>query len=261
MKKTILLLTLGLLSCAITSCEKNELKNAVDYTPGEIPGLGDAEGELTGTPFGLPRGIELIDEITGNSSQSGYWTLDYSVQRIPFKMKDGSVVTRSTAETTYSTSRHFYGSGYGYVDLLIPMRNTTGNSITVTFPAALILRNESGSCQNGVLIKKVDVEIPAGEDYYLNLAFYCGNAHKSSAGSNDIYSLGVVSDALPLLELCDKVKNKKINLEDFDYRSSEDYYTYKSQTDILQDIVWEVTDGEGLTSEEIAYIESLPECR
>ncbi len=141
------------------------------------------------------------------------------------------------------------------------MRNSQSSPVTVTFPAALILRNDAGDCQNGVLIKKVTVTIPAGADYHLNLAFYCGNAHKGSAGSSDHYSLGVVSDAKPLLDLCDRVKDKKINIEEFDPAKEEDCYTYGEQKGNLQDIVWTVTDGSGLTETDISYINSLPNSR
>ena len=242
-----------------TSCSDDDepTVEVVEFEVGEIPGLGNTEGELTGTPFTLPNGVTLIEDITGKGSQSGYWNFSRTAS---FTNKDGTIVSRSLSPpvSRSATENHYFGSGYGYVDLLIPMHNSLNQSVTVTFPAALILRNDAGDCQNGVLLKKVVVTIPAGSDYYLNLAFYCGNADKSSAGSSDVYSLGVVSNAKPLLDLCDKVKNKKINIEEFNPASSDDYYIYKSQINDLQDIVWEVTDGNGLSESQIAYINALP---
>ena len=249
---------LGLFT-VFTSCSNDDdpTQEVVDYLAGEIPGLGDEAGELTGTPFKLPDGVTLIGDITGKGSQSGYWNISRTVS---FTNKDGSVTTHSLSPpaSRSETESHYFGSGYGYVDLLIPMRNSRNQDVTVTFPAALILRNDAGDCQNGVLLKKVVVKIPAGTDYYLNLAFYCGNANKGSAGSSDVYSLGVVSDAKPLVELCEMVKNKKINIEEFDPTSSSEYSIYREQRSELQDIVWAVTDEDGLTEAHISYLRALP---
>ncbi len=261
MKKSILfsLLLAGTLM-VFSSC-KNDEPGQTDYTPGEIPGLGSTAGELTGLPFELPDGIEITAEITGKGDQDGYWNLNSAESAPLFVQKDGSEVIRKLYPRSGSRSEamnQYFGSGYGYVDLLIPLRNTRNQDVTVTFPAGLILRNDAGDCQNGVLIKEVKVIVPSGEDYYLNLAFYCGNKYKSSAGSSDVYSLGVISDASPLLDLCERVKDKKINIEEFDPTSYTDYYQYLYQVDELQDIVWAVTDKEGLTEEDIEYINSLP---
>lgn len=263
MKKWYLYLLAGLLCFALASCDKKddpEEDKPTNYAPGEIPGLGDAEGELTGTPFRLPEGVELISGISGGATHDGYWDLPESyTASATFTRKDGSVVSRSFAPQTRAGEVHYYfGSGAGYVDLLIPMRNTKSNSVTVTFPAATVLRSESGNCQNGVLLKKVSVTIPGNSDYYLRLAFYCGNAHKSGAGGADVYELGVVSDAKPLLDLCERLKNKKINIEEFTRTSYDDCTAYGSQVSDLQGILWKVTDDTGLEDDDIRYINALP---
>lgn len=266
MKTIYFFLIAALIGCTAVSCGKDDDEpqpQPKDYAPGEIPGLGEAEGELTGTPFKLPDGVVLTGEITGGGDQDGYWNLyGESSMSYAFTAKDGTVTTRSLApKTRAGENAHYFGSGSSCVDLVIPMRNSRSSSVTVTFPAALILRNDAGDCQNGVLIKEVTVTIPAGADYRLHLAFYCGNLHKDTAGSDDRYSLGVVSDAKPLLDLCDRVKNKKINIEEFDPTKEEDFDTYISQRTTLQVIVWLVTDGPGLTEEGISYINSLPNSR
>ncbi len=239
--------------------EKNNEADIVDYEAGKIPGLGETEGELTGTAFKFPEGIELIENITGNGSQYGYWTISESAKSYSFVQKDGTITTRELSATMQAgENRGYFGSGCGFVDLLIPIRNTTSGEITVTFPAATILRSKKGDTQNGILIKKVTVKIPAKTDYNLYLAFYCGNASKGTAGGTDIYELSVVSNAKPLLDLCARVKDKKINLEDHSPSDLNDQSSYSTQVNNLQLIVWEVTDGTGLSELSIEYINSLP---
>ncbi|MDR1880174.1 MAG: hypothetical protein LBQ78_04510 [Tannerellaceae bacterium] len=259
---------LGICAVLLAGCEKTEdeqEQEAVDYNAGEIPGLGETDGELTGAPFQLPDGIELIEEITGAADQDDYWNINYasgaSFTARSFINKSGVAETKASVPRTRVGEEvliHYFGSGYGFVDLLIPMRNSRSTPVTVTFPAATVLLSESGESQNGVLIKKVTITIPPNDDYHLSLSFYCGNASKNSAHRSDVYVLGVVSNARPLLDLCDRVKNKKINIEEFSPTSRTDYDTYFDQVNRLQDIVWLVTDYGGMSEEDIEYINSLP---
>ena len=258
--------TLTLLVCVVSmtlcfnSCFKIEDLFKTDKI--EIPGLGNTEGELTGAPFRLPDGVELTGDITGAASHYNYWNV-YTASAVSERLiysKNGKaetapfpVHTRSEGDTI-----HYFGSGYGYVDLLLPLRNVRSTPVTVTFPAATILISKAGDCQNAVLIKKVTITIPANSNYLLCLSFYCGNLSRGTAGRNDVYILGVVSDAKPLLDLCDKVKNKKINIEEFAHTNSNDYAIYNEQADKLQSIVWQVTDYSGVTDSNISYINSLP---
>ncbi len=230
-----------------------------EYAAGLIPGLGDTPGELTGTPFTLPAGIKLAAEIYGGGDQYLYWASGWGYEDYShtFTRKDGTVESRGFATTRAEGDVVYRGSGYGYVDLMIQLENTESTSKTVTFPAALIVENISGLCQNGVLIKKTEVVVPANSTVSVCLAMYCGNASKSSASTYDEYVWGVVSNASPLLELCEMVKDKKINIEEFE-PNEENYFIYSSQTSYLQDIVWEVTDYMGMSEYSIEYLNSLP---
>ncbi|MHA7109694.1 hypothetical protein ACRTDU_06185 [Sunxiuqinia elliptica] len=263
MKKTTLTFSLLMALCMVfTSCSKDddEQPEQENYAPGEIPGLGDASGELTGAPFNLPQGIELLDEIEGFDFTSGYWnftggsaSLNVQTKKAPLKNTFVQKSVRTKSHETY----HYFGSGCNLVDLLIPMTNNNSVATTVNFPAGTILKSRTGDTQNGVLIKKVSITIPAKTDYYLYLSFYCGNANRDAAGTGDVYDLGVVSNAHPIIVLCNKVKNKKINIEDFSPELSN-YMIYTTQAIRLQDIIWSITDGEGMSEEDISYINSLP---
>jgi len=258
--RLMVLVSFVIMTLGISSCSKIDDWFKTDKI--EIPGLGNAEGTLTGTPFTLPDGIELTGEITGAASHSNYWILYASgITGRTIVSKEGKEDSKPLPVRTRADedeSVNYFGSGYGFVDLLIPLRNIRATPVTVTFPAATILVSKAGDCQNAVLIKKVTVTIPALSDYLLCISFYCGNLSKGSAHYNDVYILGVVSDAKPLLDLCDRVKNKKINIEEFSHTNSDDYSIYNSQVDRLQDIVWNVTDFSGITDDDIKYINALP---
>ncbi len=266
MKRFYLFLALSLIALGMAACtqDKESSNPPVAYNPGEIPGLGDAEGELTGSPFVLPKGVELVGDITGGGAQYYYWQTeeDYSPAGHAFVEKDGTVTTRAffpaQSEEEYIPC---YGSGYGYVDLLVSLKNTNSSPTTVTFPAALILRNLGGDCQNGVLLKRTDVVLPAQTTQTICLLLYCGNSGKGSAYGEAEYVWGVVSNAAPLLDLCERVKDRRINIEEFDPRLEEDYYIYSEQVSRLQDIVWEVTDYEGLGEASIEYLNALPKSK
>ncbi|MCL2682834.1 MAG: hypothetical protein FWE63_05035 [Bacteroidales bacterium] len=256
MPKLMLFAGILIMALSFNSCGK-EKKPKSNYEAGQIPGLGNTPGNLTGTPFTLPAGVVLIEDITGNAYQGNYWNI--AEKAYFYISKAGTIETSTLAFLTRAQEKpiHYFGSGRSYVNLLIPLRNTLSTSVTVTFPEATIIRSQTGDCQNGVLLKKVVVTIPAGSDYYLCLSLYCGNASKGTAGYDDIYVWGVVSDVKLLLDLCNMIKNKKINIEEFSSTSSNDYDAYYHVTTLLQDAVWEITDGNGLTQETINAINVL----
>ena len=256
MSKLMLFVCAFVMALSFNSCSKDKESN---YEAGKIPGLGDAAGELTGTPFTLPSGVVLTGAITGSAYQDNYWNLGW--RSYSYVHKNGDVEMRTLAPVTRTEAEpeiHYFGSGRTYVNLLIPMHNNLSTAVTVTFPAATIIRSQSGDCQNGVLLKKVVIIIPAGSDYHLCLSLYCGNHHRDAASYDDIYEWGVVSNVQPLLDLCNMVKNKKINIEEFTSTSMSDYNTYEEITSMLQEAVWEITDDEGLSQSTISEINALP---
>ena len=224
----------AIMTVSFNACNKSD--DLEQYEPGAIPGLGETIGEVPGNIFILPNGIEVIGEINGSISSNNYWYQSSSSEQ----------------------SIHYYGSGPGYVDLLLKLRNVSSKSITVTFPRATVFVSKSGSTQNGILIQKVTITIPANSDYYLGIVLYCGNRHKSSASRVSVYEIGIVCNASSLIDLCKLLQNKMINIEKFSSTSISDRNTYNSQKTLLQNIVWQVTDGNGLTQSDIDFINSLP---
>jgi hypothetical protein len=248
------------LTMTFASCEK-EGEETKDDTPGQIAGLGETEGELTGTTFKLPDGVELADKIMGGYRASNYRSASLFDKQAGInnleRLSARSIQTRAGDETIQLDT--ILGSGY-FVEIFMPLRNTTSSPITVTFPAGLIAKSVSGLCQNGVLLKKATVKIPVGRIYGVLLKMYCGNAHKDPSYSSEEYVFTVVSNSSLIMDLCNRVKNKRINNEEYplDSDGHADSNQYSSYVSTLQSILWDLTDyGEALSEYNIERIEEM----
>ncbi len=88
--------------------------------PGEIPGMGNAEGDLEiSEAFDLPEGIELVGSLSGFDESTSTASKD------EFVLKSNSATT-----TTYGN----YGCGSRWVKLKCQLRNNTDDNRTVFFP-------------------------------------------------------------------------------------------------------------------------------
>jgi hypothetical protein len=257
-----LLAAIMMAALIFASCEKNDPETEqVEDTPGNIAGLGETEGEPTGTPFRFPDGIEPADKIAGGYSAYNYRSAGISDKQTALRhlqsLRTGTVQTKADGETVLLDT--VVGSGY-FVEIFMPLRNTTSRSITVTFPAGLIAKSVSGRCQNGVLLKKVAIEVPAGRIYGVLLLMYCGNAHLDPSYSSEEYVFTVVSNSSLITDLCNRLKNRRMNNEEYPldrngYAQSDQYNTYVSK---LQWILWNLTDyGNPLSEEDITFIEQM----
>ncbi|MDR2496086.1 MAG: hypothetical protein LBD21_03060 [Tannerellaceae bacterium] len=248
------------LATTFVSCEK-DVDETKEDTPGQIAGLGETAGEPTGTSFKLPEGIELADKIMGGYRASNYRSATAFDKQAAMnslsRQRTWTIQTRAGDETIQLDT--ILGSGY-FVEIFMPLRNSTSRVVTVTFPAGLIAESVSGRCQNGVLLKKATVQIPVGRIYGVLLKMYCGNAHRDPSYSSEEYVFTVVSNSSLIMDLCNRVKNKRINNEEYPLGSdghakSSQYDSYVSK---LQSILWNLTDyGAALSESSIAEIEAM----
>ena len=249
MKQLSLIFSLVMLFGGIlTSCSKDDDNNGlVADAPGQIAGLGKMEGTPTGTPFVLPEGVALNGKINGLSSYGR--SAVFSEQEYSGKQLSSDMLRASQSVDTV------LGSGR-YVRVFIPLKNTTANDITVTFPTGLIILSTSGTYQNGLLIKKASVVVPAQSSYNVGLLMYCANSSKSSSSTSEVYEWGVVSNSTQIMQLCGLFANKKVNIEEF---ADSELYIYRDQVYSIQGIVWSVTDSQyGLSEADIQQISAIP---
>ena len=241
-------------SCGGDGSGIEEEPQIVEDIPGSIAGLGETDGELTGTPYQLPQGIELAAKIWGGYRADNYASAVFDKKSMPEnfleQLETKTIQTRAGETITQDT---IMGSGT-WVHLLIPLKNTTSSPITITLPAGLIAKSLSGEYQNGVLLKKVTFRIPANSILGVYLYMYCGNSHRDPSYASEEYVFSVISNSSLIVDLCNRLKNKRINIEEYPGDKTQ-YNSYRSK---LQSILWDLTDyGEALSADNIAYINSL----
>jgi hypothetical protein len=276
-----LLAAAAMAALLFVSCEKNDPETKpepqpepqpeppsgwVQDKPGKIPGLGNTKGEPTGTPFTLPDGVETAGKIIGGEHPSVYYYQSAGKRDDllhPEFIRRETVWTRADADATHLDT--IVGSGMLHVRIFIPLKNTSPRDTSVTFPAGLIIKSVTGRCQNGLLLKKTTVDVPAKGVCGVLLIMYCGNEDRSTSLEGEEYVFEVVSNSAPVMDLCERVKNKRINTEEYPpgqyggYTDDEQYQAYALR---LQDMVWKLTDwGEPLSEEDLAYIEQMENSR
>jgi len=247
----------------VTACSSDDDENnAPNYLPGEIPGLGEAGGQLTGTTFVLPTGIKLQEQIKGYGgyiyARSSSVPVSYSeiFAEKERQLQNTPLVLRASAA---SDADVIVGSGY-FVSVLCILNSTNNTDTEVVFPAGLIVKALSSDHQNGVLLKKTSVVVPKNGSLKVALVMYCGNAGRSASSSSYEYEWGVVTNSDLILDLCNRLKDKKINFEEFSKNEGLD--VYKEQVDVIQGILWSLTDGystsEGISESDKKWIADLP---
>lgn len=217
-------------SVLFTSCSNDDEKDMIDL-PGQIPGLGNNKDELAGSEFKLPEGLQL----------------------------DGDILSASVQDfTEIGENDKARGSGSAEANLKLSLKNLTDKDIEVEFPAGLIVKSLSGEYQNGVLLKKTKTTVPANETHSFRLHMYGGNEslRASSVTITEKYKFAVISNSSLIVDLCNRLANKKINYEE--NRGNINTY-YPAYTTTVQLALWRITDRNGLLESNIDGIDSLPD--
>lgn len=245
LKKTPIIIII--IFCLISSCSKEDVNEDIQYDePGVIAGLGETEGVSTGTPFALPYGILLANEITG---------YDGFIRSAKEQKKSSPIILSEDIPIPIHVADTMIGSGY-YVKLFISLKSTLAVNKVVEFPAGLIINSKSPYYQNGILLKTTKITVPRAKTYKIVLLMYCGNNEREPSSPNIGYEWGVVSNSSLIKDLCKRLKNKKINYEEF---NSDDEINYYEQRHILQELVWNLTDYYNeLSDYNIQWINDLP---
>ncbi|MBI9061396.1 MAG: hypothetical protein JEZ14_05375 [Marinilabiliaceae bacterium] len=232
-----------------TACEKEK----IEEVPGNIPGMGNAPGELQVDPFEFPEDIEFI----GNAS--GFDGSTIAVQ--------GNASLKSTYASKTVQSFCNYGSGGHFVKLQITVKNTNPTAKrTLFFPPGLIFKINLADYQNAILLDWIWTCIQPGQTKTFVVHLYCVNLGKKGSEANLEYEIIGVTSSLEMWRLLHMVHWHKINWEHYNSNveiskaklKANGNPSYEEIADVLQDAVWAITNGSGLTQEQIEFIESIP---
>jgi len=218
----LFLLSLGLL----ISCGKdNDTGPSTDDSEaGSISGMGDSNGELKGTAFHFPDAIEIKGGIVGGSD-----------------LGEGYCKT--------------VGSGLP-VMLEFSFVSHLDKDTVLVFPGGLTFRSNDLEDQNGILLQDVSIALAKGDSCKTLMLTYCINADRHASSETSSYAFGPITNAKPMVELINLLKNKVINID----TTGEGWLAegFMDAAINLQEAVWNVTDWDGLTQADRDYIKSLP---
>nr|WP_319398929.1 thioester domain-containing protein [uncultured Carboxylicivirga sp.] len=248
MRKILSVFAIGAL-LIFSACEKDHVE-----APGDIPGMGNASGELTyDEAFSLPEGIELVGTMTGIDESSSV------------AIGDDMSLKSTFANQSVQTFGN-YGSGGRFIKLLCNLKNTTNQYRTVFFPRGLLCKVHKEGYQNAMSLQWTWVTIkPYGSRTFI-LHMYCINYGRSGSDAQSEFSFLGITNSPTMWNLINRIGWRKINYEHYfghgyptSYSLKDEAVSYENITSELQNAVWSVTNGDGLTDESISFIESIPE--
>ncbi|MCT4588201.1 MAG: hypothetical protein N4A71_10295 [Carboxylicivirga sp.] len=202
---------------------------------GNIPGMGNAGGELQAETYDLHEDLTLgVIKGLGSIGQEA-------------RLKSDDLVVNGMAQ----------GSGQQVSVVLEIMNQNPTECRSAWFRAGTVFDVNLAGYQNAILLAPVNICIPPNSTKTLTLYLYCLNLGMNGSDGSASYELLGVTTSSAVLELINLLQFKKVNYEHYmAYPEAEiDYNEVKEK---LQDILWKITNGSGLDATDISYIESLP---
>lgn len=222
MKKILFLITFSfIVAISFYSCTKDKSDND---DAGNIPGMGDTGGELEveETVF-YPIESFIIGDITG-----------VNVNPMP--------------------TENVVGSGGGWVILDVEIENTTDKEADFYLLGGSVIECLEEGYQHAICIERVDLIVDANSSKRINLLVYCINRGRSGSSPDISYTIKGISSSDRMMRLVEALENKKIDVLDYLPDSEVEFIELCKK---LQDIIWEITNGEGLSDEDWDFINSL----
>lgn len=249
------IITLGL--AVLSSCEKEEIEEA-----GNIPGMGNADGELQVVePFVEPDGF-IIEEVRGVGAPPSTNAL----------LTDGKGDLKSVEAMTTTRWGNYnsYGCGGRNIKIKLAIRNKKSYGRCLWLPRGCVFEVSDPAYQHGILACWTPIWVNANSIRNIILEVFCINQGKSGSNSNVTYKIKGITNSVLMKKFLMRCNWRKVNKE-FYYgyssngvsslksMSSGDLEKYAEITGVLQDAIWTVTNGDGtLTEEQIKFIEAIP---
>jgi len=140
------------------------------------------------------------------------------------------------------------GSRSGYNPTGLFSLDFTGQSLTAdtasdTLPAGLVLRSQFQPVQHMIIAKDQPLVVPAGHDTLMTIGSFCCNELRTPPTDTDYFDIGPITDNSELQQIISITRLKQLN---------------SSNVLTVQNAIWAVTDGDGLTQVLIDSLNALP---
>jgi len=210
-----------LFSCSKSGAPLKDESPGANETAGHISGMGSSEKPLIGDTFVFSKNVEI---------KGGIKAVDF----------------------VYPGSGYCQVVGSGaFVLVSMEFVNKTDKDTLLIFPAGLTFESLSKEDQNGILIQNTKVQLSKGATCNTLFYAYCTNEHRSGSSKDSKYNFGPICNAAPVRELIDLLKNKKVNLD------AGESPSILGPIGAIQDWLWKITDGEGLSDDDKINIRAL----
>ena len=237
MKKFSYLIAVFLIaSISFVSCEKSDSKKE---KPGQIPGMGNAGGELQAEAY------EFHQDLTFGTNEGVDVDTHVSVLK---SAKDGLEVVIGEPQ----------GSGDEVMIEIEITNNHPTECRSAWFRAGTVFDCNLEGYQNGILLAPVNICVAPGTTKTFTLYLYCLNRGLENSDEDVIYENLGVTTSQEVLDFIELLMFKKVNYEHYLYYP-EVNFNYNEVKDRLQNILWKITNGSGMDASDLEFINSLPD--
>jgi hypothetical protein len=254
MKKFInLFFIFALVAVGFTSCDEKE------EVPGGIPGMGNTPGKLEiKEPFVVPEGISFNIQ---------------SEDEITF---DNLFSTKAQLKSTNSIGGVIGcgGSNLGnvftfWIRIKVMIQNRSNIDQCFTIPTGTVFWVSDQAYQNGITITPIEICVKKNSQWNYSVMLMCLNKGDNGSGTNVTYEAKGVTSSSAMWKLLNILNNKICDIKYYsNYNSPSanlksanalDLEKYKEIADHIQNAVWAITNGDGLSEEQIDYLENIPD--
>ena len=216
------LIVLFLFSAVFISCEKD--RSHSDESE-EIPGMGDSDEELeVDEPLYFPIGLSLVGDITG-------------------------------VEVNSEPLENPIGSGGQWVILDVLIQNVSDKDANFFLPGGSVVECQIEGYQHAICIQRVDVLVEKESSKPFKLLVFCINEGRSGSSPDITYEILGISNSDKIMSLVDALEDKKIDIRDYLPNNKAEFEEICIK---IQDVVWAITNGSGLSDEDWSFVNSLP---
>jgi hypothetical protein len=154
---------------------------------------------------------------------------------------NGELPSELTIELISGDSDQCFVTGAVF-SIVLHIRNSSGNSVTYSFPAGIQFIPNSGDTQTMMLLQIYTITVAPGETESICLPVYCLDAELDAPDAEDSYALGSVVTSSVLKEIISLTAGKTVDI---------------TEAFNVQIIVWNSIETGSLSAEDRSYLENL----